>query len=191
MIYEYEACVLKHINKAVPAIKMATYAKEPDMFGALAQVKEVPSLLYFRDVMDWNFPYTYTFLDIAERKYASFNKFSQNYVGRIYVVSNKDAFSIASKIRFYWNENSYIDVPWNKEFIRVALRLLYIKVDQDRSVKDPKGPNYFVEFGWSSQLFMDNIDKDQVDAIVDEINIYLDNGAVKVMSDSNLITVVK
>ena len=38
---------------------------------------------------------------------------------------------------------------------------------------------------------MDNIDKDQVDAIVDEVHIYLDNESVKVMNDSNLITVVK
>ena len=80
MIYEYEACVLRHVNKAVPEVKLASYAKDIDMFGSLAKAKETPSLLFFREATEWGFPYIYKFLDGSEYKYARFNSFTQNIV---------------------------------------------------------------------------------------------------------------
>lgn len=191
MIYEYEACVLKHVNAAVPEVKMASYAKEIDMFGSMAQVKELPSLLYYREPQNWEFPKTFQFLDQEQRKYARFNPVEQKYIGRIYVARQGDALKVASDLRFYWNTHSYVNVPWNEQYLRVALRLLYIKVDSERTSVDKKGPMQFVELGWQSQLFFDNIDKSQVQALVEEVHIHISNDGVKVINGSNLITIVK
>lgn len=191
MIYEYEACVLRHINKAIPEIKLASYAKDPEMFGSMAKIKDTPALLLYREVTEWTFPYIYKFLDRAERRYARFSSFHQSYVGRIYVTKNSDAFEISNILRFYLNENAYINVPWLEESVRVGLRLLYIKVEQDRSVTDPKGPQHYVELSWSSQLFTDDVDRKQVSALVEDVHICVNNGSVNIMSGNKIIKTVK
>lgn len=188
MIYDYEGRILKYINEIIPAIKELTYAKEPELFGSMVQVTKLPAFLYYRQVSDWSYPFKY---DVPSKAfdYANFVVVPQTYIGRIYVATMQQAFFVAHLIRFAWHKNPYVKIPYNGEDLRVSLRLLYIKVDEDRQVNDKKGPLRYVEFSWSSQLFMDSLTL--ANGLVEELRIFVDTEGVNVMSNDKLIKIIK
>lgn len=189
MIYTYEAAVLKHINQVSPDIKLATYAKEQDMFNSLAQVIKVPALLFYRQSTDWSFAASFRVNDgsISGR----FVPCTQTYIARIYVANAGDAISLANKIRFYIEDHPYVNMPYYCGDLDVALRLLYIKVDEDRNITDKKGPMRFVEFSWSSVLLLDDIDE-QKWGLVEKVKIYLNEvGQVQIFSDDTLLKTIQ
>lgn len=187
MIYEYEACILNYMHELEPLLKEATYAKERDFFNTFAQVTKYPAFLYYREPTKWEVPFTHKFLS-AENKQASFVPFYQTYIGRVYFENQGQIMDFASTLRFHWNVNSYLKVPWNDTTLKVGLRLLYIKIDEDRNGVDKKGAQRFVEFSWQSRLFMDDISTSN---LVEEVRIFVTENGTKVLGDNNLIAIIK
>lgn len=188
MIYEYEAKVLQYINNVIPEIKEATYAKEFDLFLSMVKVIKFPAFYYVRESTQWNFPKIFKVL--VDGKYFRFKKIEQDYVGRIYVSSTKDTLRIANALAFNWDNDSYIEVPWLDDKITVALRLLYIKTEEERKPSDTKGSLKYVEFSWRSQIFLDDHDMGLEPTLVENVRIFMDEEGTKIVNNDNLIKVI-
>lgn len=182
MIYEYEAEMLLHLNRCIPDLRIATYSFNEDMFGAISKVTKYPSLVYHRVETQWEFPRIWNY------KEESFNKIQQEYVGAIVCENTKDAFAIANRVRMFLSKNPYIYVLWNKEKIRVGVRLTYIKVVDERNNYDNKGAKRIIEFGWWSQLFMSET-TDYNDHLVEEVRVYISVNGTKVELSDNIISI--
>lgn len=175
MIYEYEAAVLQYVNRIIPSIQLMTYAKQQDMFNAMSQVTRFPAFFYYRQPVNWDFNKVYKVADLQYQK--QFVPFEQTYVGRILLENQQEVFSKADDLRFGWHDNPYLWLNWpNAEAeLSVALRLLYIKVDEDRAPDDKKGAQRYIEFSWKSQLFQE---RGKEIAIAEQINIHLSDGYI-------------
>lgn len=174
MIYEYEASVLQFVNRIFPSIQLMTYAKQQDMFNAMSQVTKFPAFFYYRQPTNWDFNKVYKVVENTDKN--MFVPMEQTYVGRILLENQKTVFDSANELRFAWHRTPYIDLRWpsfeeeSDVTLRVALRLLYIKVDEDRAPDDKKGAQRYVEFSWKSQLFQDLSEFQQ---LTEQINIHL------------------
>lgn len=190
MIYQYEAKVLEHVNRAVPEIKLATYANNIDMFTSMSKVVKYPSLLYSRQETNWEFPAIHYTVDKVPEYYSPFE---QEYIARIYVANQADALKIAGDLRFYWLRHSYVKVPVFDYLLTVALRLLYIKVSEERSGNDKIGPQRFVELSWKSRLFYTRRENEEAyqRSLVEEVHIFMEEDGIHVLNNNNLIMIVK
>lgn len=194
MIYEYEARVLEHIRKAVPEIELATYAKEQDMLSSMSQVTKYPSFFYHRSEDPWSFPPTWQVN--KDGTYISFAPLPETYTGKIVLANVFDTMHVARVLRFFWIKNAYVQVPVkfgsDVDSVEVGLRLLYIKIGEERSIVDKKGPLRYVEFSWSSQLFIDDNDLDPiVYGLVEEVHLYHTDNGVGLFNANNLIKIIK
>ena len=191
ILYSYEAQILRYLNKVFPKLKEATYAKQDLMFTAMSAVKKFPVFMYFREPTDWTNNREYQIIDenSVPQRFVAYN---QQYFGRIYFESELEVQNAASLLRFYWNTHAYLDVTYNDNPIKIGLRLLYIKIDVDREANDKKGSQRYVEFSWSSSLFMSN-DNSVALPLVEKFNIYLNTSTNEVlfMDESNLIATIK
>lgn len=170
MIYDYEANVLKYINQIVPSLRLMTYAKQQDMFNAMSQVTKFPAFFYYREPINWTFNKIYPVSDGSSN--VNFSPYEQTYVGRILLENQSNVFDLASNMRFAWHRNPYLNVAWPtaSDTVKVGLRLLYIKVDEDRAPDDKKGTQRYVEFSWKSQLFFY---ENTTLPLAEQINIHL------------------
>lgn len=171
-IYNYEAAILSYINGCFPQIKLATYARQDELFNAMNNIKLFPAFYYNRDVTSWELNRKLDIID-AGKKY-SFVQFKQEYKGYLLVENTDFQFDAATKLRFYWKDCCKVKVAWPIEdnYIDVQLRLLYIKLDEIRRPDDKKGACRVVEFSWYSQLFVDNIES--YSGLVKCVKIYID-----------------
>lgn len=186
MIYEYEAAILQFVNSVIPDIQLMTYAKQQDMFNAMSQVTRFPAFFYNRTPSNWNFNKVYKVTDFTKKKL--FVPMEQIYMGRILYENQEPCFEAANELRFAWHKSPYIDLRWNPDetdgpndtTLRVALRLLYIKVDEERAPDDKKGAQRFVEFSWKSQLFQE---KGSSQILTEQINIHLVSNKVPTQAE--------
>lgn len=183
MIYDYEANILRYINHFDSTIKKATYADEISMFNAMESITLYPAFFYYREETGWEFNKIMPVREVGESKFVKFVPFVQNYIGRVVLESQAEAQQWAAKLRFYWNQYPYLSVAWpdKGDDLRVGLRLLYIKIIDNRNAADRKGAARFVEFKWMSQLFMDESD---TVALTNKINIYLRNDGLHILDEN-------
>lgn len=186
MIYNYEASILKYVNELLPEIKTATYAKSEELFESMISIKKLPIFYYTRETTQWDFPKIFTPLEGVNS--VDFSKVDQVYTGRIYVTTQGDALELASKLRFKISKTPYVMVKTTVGNIRVSLRLLYIKIEEDRRGSDTKGPLRYVEFQWSSVLFM-STSLDVNNVLVEKVKVYLNDEDAK-LDENNLIKIV-
>ncbi len=188
MIYRYEAEVLRFINSLIPKIVLATYAKEEEMFNAMSSITKFPAFFYSRQSTDWQFNRV-----ISERigadKY-SYVPFEQEYTGRILVENQSTAMKVANLLRFKWHDKPYLNIGWptKEDKLSVGMRLLYIKIDEERYADDKKGAVRYVEFKWRSQLFQDRVSLDSA-MLVESVQIHLNPSTdeVKIYNGDYLI----
>ena len=149
---------------------------------------KTPALLFYRQVTDWSFAASYRVNDATSSgRYVPVN---QAYIARIYFTQTSDVLAMASKLRFFLEDNPYVKVKYYCGPIEVALRLLYIKVDEDSNVSDKKGPIRYLEFSWNSQLFLDDVDT-QKWGLVEKVKIYLNDVGQTILKDNKLIRIIQ
>lgn len=151
-IYQYEARILKFLNSVVPEIQEATYAGNDIMFTAMEPFMKYPAFRYARESKNHEWHKTIECRDGA--KLVRLYPIEQHYVGRIYCENAAYSMDLMTRLRFYWNEHSKVQIKVFNEDVDVSLWLLYIKIDEERSGADKKGAKRFVEFGWKSNLFI-------------------------------------
>lgn len=176
MIYHYEGKILEFIRECIPEITLATYANEEDMLLSMSDIKKYPSFIYSRRDTDWEYNKSLEVRNGTE--VVPFCPFQQTYLGKILVETQLDAIKLARNLRFYWFRKSTVSVDWlpGYEPIDVQLRLLYIKIGEQRNPADKKGACRFVEFSWSSQLFMTESAENITNvSLVEKVNIFLDD----------------
>lgn len=156
LLYTYEAHVLKFLNGIVPELTMMTYAKEETIFESLSSITKFPALFYYRDAVQWEMTKNH-FVRQGSTS-GNYYPFRQTYVGRIVVESQIEAIALTHRLRYGWGRNSYLYVkyPTDEHLLKIALRLLYIKIDEERGAMDKKGSVRYVEFSWVSHLFFED-----------------------------------
>lgn len=192
MIYEYEANILKYVNEIFPKIELATYSKESEMFNAMSSVTRFPAFYYSRGDQVWEFNKIFKISD--ETGVYSFIPYEQSYSGKILVENQKDAIIYASKLRFAWNKNPYLEVTYLNNKLKVGLRLLGISIGEERYADNRKGAMRYVQLNWKSQLFFSDTDiEDFKNHLVKEVRIYLDKptNLIKVLGENEIIKEVK
>lgn len=172
MIQNYETKLLVYINSAVPTVNAAIYAERELLFEAFETVNKYPAFYFSRELEPWALTKS---IDIREG-ITKLTMFPQllNYKGVILLEKQSEALALVNTLRFYWKENPYLTIKWGDPEIdlTIALRLLYIKVEEIRNNKESKGPLRYVEFAWQSQLFFD---KDVEVPTYTEIKITINN----------------
>ena len=203
-IYSYEAKLLDYLNSLVPEVKEITYAKKEDLFPAISQVKKFPAVYYTRSTSDvWSLPRKYDFAEeylnsegVPELMRSQVAIIEQHYSMYIYVENVAQAMSLSSLLKFKWNP--YLDVPWEftkrylwnrvttDETVPVGMRLLGVRVDEDRSPSDKLGSQRVVELRWTSQIFQWYTDKEPDDgSLVEEVHFFFGDKEV-LMTDGVL-----
>lgn len=182
MIYNYEAEILKFINQCYSKITLATYANDEDMLLSMSDVKTYPSFIYQRLDSEWT---NNKILEVAgPTKVVQFCPFTQTYKGIILVESQLDAIRLSKNLRFQWASQPFVNIDWAEGYdkLKVQLRLLYIKIGEQRNPANKKGACRFVEFSWQSQLFLTPETEAMRDSVlVEEVRVYLDEGEGKVI----------
>lgn len=177
MIYKYEAEIVNFFNRIVPEIKLATYAKESELFNAMSKIKYFPSFFFYRESTQWTFDKVYT---VVEGNYkVKIIPYEQEYVGKIVVENQSTAQELATLIRFRWKDHAYLKVTERGNLYKVALRLLYIKIDEERAPDNEKGALRYVEVKWKSGLLMR---EDEHQNLVSGVRVY-----IATQNDDNLI----
>lgn len=174
MIYEYEAGIWLLINSIFENIKIASYATEDNIFEMMRAVTKFPAAFYYRENASWSFNKQMPIWDGIEK--ATFVPYEQSYTARILVENQGQAISMASKLRFGIARHPYITVhfPTDEEEVNVQVRLTSISIGEDRSQESDKGAMRWVEFKWTSQLFMSEYDDMAGDGtLVKEVRIHL------------------
>lgn len=195
MIYFYEAAILRYINSIIPEIRMMIYSKQSDLFTAMNKVTVFPAFFYYRVPVDWSHMKEY-YVQQGDTA-GNYVPFEQTYIGQIQVENQKDAILVAEKLRFAMAKKPYLFLkyPTPDYSLRVALRFLYIKIDELRSSDDTKGALRYVEFSWKSQLFMEQYfgtSQEFPYSLVEQVKIFLseDNSTVNVQLNDDLIKVI-
>lgn len=186
MIYDYEATILNYVNKCIPSIREATYAKEEDLLRILTSITKYPAFFYSRSESEYGFPKTF------KVQAEEFLPIEQIYTARVITANVKEALLICSKLRFYCQHNPYLFIKWKGEQIKIALRFLYIKVTDERDNSNTKGPKRVVEWSWRSNLFLDYEDTKYGDSLVEEVRIHLTTDGTTELTDfnNNLISII-
>lgn len=186
MIYEYEASILKYINKCIPEIREASYAKEDDMLRMLSSITKYPAFFYNRSESEYQFPKSFN-VEAVE-----FIPIEQVYTARIITANVREAFIYCNKLRFYCQHNPYIFVMWGETHIKIAMRFLYIKLVDERDNSNTKGPKRVIEWSWRSNLFLDFEDTKYGSSLVEEVRIHLTTDGTTELKDfnNNLISVI-
>lgn len=156
MIFNYEREILNFIRQVIPNLKQAVYSEKEEILEMMFKSIEYPSFYYMRTTE----PYPLAkFIPVQETSNGTVTKFYPylvTYRGTVLLEKQHELQLLMNKLRFYWNENPYMNVKWpnEDENLSVALRLLYIKLEEVRNNKDDKGALRYLEFGWQSQLFL-------------------------------------
>ena len=193
LIYLYEAKFLEFLNGIDSSIVQITYAKDVHTVSAMASTQKFPVAIYSREEINWDI--TKIIQARFENRLVRFQPFEQTYSATIFVENQEQALSLASNIRFYWNKNPYLVVNWpfRPDELRIGLRLLSIKVGEERLIEDLKGAVRTVEIKWKSNLFLSEGGDGKIKTtLTDKIKIYLGvNGESIILKDENLIKEIK
>ena len=188
MLYNYEAAILKFVNGIVPDIKTATYAKDAETFKAMTKVLKYPSFFFYRDSTEWDFDVKYDIVNNSGFK-TTMCPLTQTYIGKILVETTAQSQEIAKSLRLLWRAYPYVNLKVDDSDVKVALRLLSIKIDEERAIQDEKGAQRYVEFKWSSRMVV--FDTEAVKTgLVEEVRIYQIDGESKI-DKQNLIKIIK
>lgn len=192
MIKEYEIKILDFFQLAVPSIKESVYAEKEDLFEVYNKRKLSPSFYYHRIADTLTLTKSITVSTDKEPtpppNGVTATKFfivPMKYYGYIMVEKQSDLLDKMAELRFYWDENPYLQVPITLELptdIPVALRLLYIKVVEIRSIKEDKGPLRCIECSWESQLYLS---KQEIQKLFTKVVVNVNNQVTKEFNKPN------
>ena len=174
IIYEYEAGIWLLINSIFENIKIASYATNDNIFEMMREVTKFPAAFYYRETANWTINKQMTIWDGVEK--TVFVPYEQNYTARILVENQGQAITMANKLRFGIARHPYITVhfPTDEETLDVQVRLTSISIGEERGQENDKGALRYVEFKWTSQLFMSEYDDMAGDGtLVKEIHIWV------------------
>lgn len=149
MFYYYERYILEKFKEWDNKITMFSIADSIDVFNGMTDVTPYPVLIIFRMTKELTFPVDYP----STAQGISISPHPQEYVGRIYDATNIKVFEHMAKIRKMFAKDPYLRFDYPPLGCpKIALRLLGMKIDQDRNAINLKGPQKYVEFTWSSVI---------------------------------------
>ena len=165
MIYNYEACMLKYFNAAVPSVKSLTFGTKEDIYKAIQNIQYYPSLYATRNEEDWTFPQVW---GVDNTK---FNAIEQSYRAIFCVENQLQAIDLSRVLRMYTHQHPYIEVPFNDETLKVGNRYSAIKISEDRNLLDLKGLRRFVEVSWVTHIFLSDSKEEYKHPTVDKVSV--------------------
>lgn len=150
MLQLYEDKLTENLNNVIYGIQTTVWGEEQKAF--LMEEKQIsyPSLLIQRIAKE--FPLTKSVDIETESGTAKLFQLDLDFVGRIFIKKHKTQNISMKDVRFFFEENPYVEVLHNGEIVPIGMRFLYIRLNTVRDSMDDKGPMRVIEFSWKSYV---------------------------------------
>ena len=168
MIEQYEHAVLEWFHAAYPRITEMVYGKQDEILESKTPTLRYPCLTYTREDAENILAKAIVVKDDGVDENGKFTQsvmysVPTDYEAHLYLNNERDLYKVLNILRQKWHIESYVTIryPDADDQLRVAMRLLSMKMQTVKSGVDTKGPKRDITIKWHSDLFIEALYQQQ------------------------------